>query len=113
VSQDACNGAWHGACYKQSERDNFPVFNQETEAEDLVLDDKMEDEDPKRFKEARDGDHLMTPFQCDLCHFENCKHPRRSGLVRNSTSKFGCVMVEGTINGEVKSASRETLAVGE
>jgi hypothetical protein len=56
--------------------DDFPVFNQETEAEDLVSDDKMEDEDPKRFKEARDGDHLMTPFQCDLCHFENCKRRR-------------------------------------
>ena len=24
-----------------------------------------------RFLEARDGDHLMTPFQCDLCHFRN------------------------------------------
>mmetsp|Transcript_17572 Transcript_17572/g.49643 ORF Transcript_17572/g.49643 Transcript_17572/m.49643 type:complete len:426 (+) Transcript_17572:14374-15651(+) len=24
-----------------------------------------------RFKEARDGDHLMVPFQCDTCHFRN------------------------------------------
>jgi hypothetical protein len=24
-----------------------------------------------RFKEARAGDHLMTPFQCQLCHFRN------------------------------------------
>ena len=47
-----------------------------TEAEDLVSDDKMEEEDPKRFKEARDGDHLMTAFQYDLCHFENCKRRR-------------------------------------
>lgn len=28
-------------------------------------------EDPGRFKEARDGDHLMTPFQCVRCHFIN------------------------------------------
>ena len=27
--------------------------------------------DEKRFLEARNGDHLMTPFQCDLCHFRN------------------------------------------
>ena len=73
VSPGACKGAWHGACYQQSDKDNFPVFNQEIEAEDLVSDDKMEEEDPKRFKKARDGDHLMTSFQCDLCHFENCK----------------------------------------
>ena len=31
---------------------------------------------PKRFREARDGDHLKTQFQCDLCHFENCKQRR-------------------------------------
>ena len=31
-------------------------------------------EDPgrnKRFMEARNGDHLMVPFQCELCHFRN------------------------------------------
>ncbi len=33
-----------------------------------------EDDDPLRFKEGRDGDHLMTPFQCDLCHFVNMQH---------------------------------------
>ena len=56
------------------------MFNHETEAEDLVSDDKMEEEDPKRFK-ARDGDHLITPFHCDLCHFENCK--RRPPIADN------------------------------
>ena len=25
------------------------------------------------FVRARNGDHLMTPFQCDLCHFRNLK----------------------------------------
>jgi hypothetical protein len=24
-----------------------------------------------RFKCARAGDHLMIPFQCELCHFRN------------------------------------------
>ena len=33
--------------------------------EDLV------DEDPTRHDEARNGDHLMCPFQCDECHFTN------------------------------------------
>ena len=35
------------------------------DADDLV------DEDPKRFVEARDGDFMMCPFQCDWCHFFN------------------------------------------
>ena len=29
--------------------------------------------DEMRFKQGRNGDHLMTPFQCDLCHFRNMK----------------------------------------
>jgi len=28
-----------------------------------------EEDDCLRFKEARNGDHLMTPFQCDWCQF--------------------------------------------
>ena len=46
-----------------------------------MSDDRMEDEDPGRLKEGRDRDHLLTPFQCDDCHFENCK--RRSPIEGN------------------------------
>lgn len=35
----------------------------------------MEDpEDANRYKTARNGDHLITPFQCDICHFRNIYH---------------------------------------
>jgi hypothetical protein len=27
--------------------------------------------DDSRFMEARAGDHLMTQFQCETCHFRN------------------------------------------
>jgi hypothetical protein len=40
----------------------------------LLDDDGEELVDPSessRFKEARAGNHLMTPFQCELCHFWN------------------------------------------
>ena len=29
------------------------------------------EEDKNRFMVGRDGDHLMNPFQCELCHFRN------------------------------------------
>ena len=29
-------------------------------------------EEDDRFKKARDGDHVMLPFECDICHFRNC-----------------------------------------
>ena len=37
----------------------------------LVDESYLEDEDKGRFKEARDGDHLMNLFQCDECHLYN------------------------------------------
>ena len=34
----------------------------------------------QRYLNARDSDHLMVPFQCDLCHFRNLtqRNPGRS-----------------------------------
>jgi hypothetical protein len=31
----------------------------------------QDQEDELRFLVARDGDNLVTPFQCDHCHFQN------------------------------------------
>jgi hypothetical protein len=39
--------------------------------ESLLGPEELEEEDPNRFRTARDGDHLMCPFQCDDCHFYN------------------------------------------
>jgi hypothetical protein len=39
----------------------------------LVDESLLEDEDPLRFQQAREGDHLLCPFQCDQCHFLNMK----------------------------------------
>lgn len=66
-----CRGAWHGSCYKQDPNDTFPVLQAFDLDETLLGPDELEDEDPLRFKCARDGDHLMCPFQCDACHFYN------------------------------------------
>jgi hypothetical protein len=41
--------------------------------------------DEKRFKEGRAGDHLMTPFQCETCHFRNIYH--RNPSARSSTDQ--------------------------
>jgi hypothetical protein len=70
-----------------------------------------------RFKEARAGDHLMTPFQCQLCHF-------RKFMGRNPIMTFDldCFILEyivianlnalwcraSCVNGESKLAGRGT-----
>ena len=51
--------------------DKFPVLSANDLDDSLVDENYLEDEDKERFKEARDGDHLMSPFQCDECHLYN------------------------------------------
>jgi hypothetical protein len=66
-----CVEAWHAQCYQQHLKDDFPVLVATDLEEALVNDEAMEDEASMRFREARDGDHLMCPFQCDDCQFWN------------------------------------------
>jgi hypothetical protein len=69
-----CSGAWHRGCYTKDPLDKYPVL-QAKDLEDSLMDtDDLVDEDPTRYQEARDGDHLMCPFQCDICHFANIHH---------------------------------------
>ena len=71
-----CQGAWHACCYTQSASDKFPVLSSQDLDDALIDESHLEEEDKGRFKEARNGDHLMTPFQCDDCHFYNMKGRR-------------------------------------
>jgi hypothetical protein len=62
-----CKGAWCQACYK-------PTGNKKFKIRKSVDDDGVEMEragDESRFLVARPGDNLLTPFQCDVCHFRN------------------------------------------
>jgi hypothetical protein len=71
VTEPACYGAWHAACYRQKREDNFPVL-QAKDLDDSILEGTdLTDDDPDRFRVARAADHLMCPFQCDKYHFVN------------------------------------------
>lgn len=62
--------------------DHFPKLSLKDVDESLVNDGKMEEEDLLRFKEARDGDHLMVTFICDTCIFWDLRQrlPRQGDL---------------------------------
>jgi hypothetical protein len=62
-----CRSAWHGSCYVPHGLDNF-YYHVLTDEEGF---DWRPPESLTRFRVARDGDHLLTPFQCDLCCFRN------------------------------------------
>lgn len=85
-----CDQAWHGSCYRQSEKDPFPVLQVTDLDECLLGSDALEEEDPDRFKCARDGDHLMCPFQCDKCHFYNIQK-RRPGVRAQDDVLLMCI----------------------
>jgi hypothetical protein len=74
-----CCQVWCGVCYCNHPLDRFPRF--------LPVDEGGFDwrpvEDTLRHTHARDGDHLITPFQCDTCVFRNLqrRNPLPSSLV--------------------------------
>ena len=51
----------------------FPVLSANDLYDSLVAENYLEDEDKGQFKEAHNGDPLMSPFQCDECHIYNMK----------------------------------------
>jgi hypothetical protein len=68
----ACGGIWCGTCYGLDENAT------ETEGDDAKSTGNSAagiiaggDSLPSRNMAARKGDHLLTPFQCELCHFIN------------------------------------------
>jgi hypothetical protein len=85
-----CEGAWHGSCYQQLASDPFPVLQASDLDESFLGAEVLEDDDPNRFKWAREGDHLMCPFQCDTCHFYNIQK-RRPGAKAQDNVLLMCI----------------------
>lgn len=62
-----CRSSWCAKCYRPRGSTPFPIKpNLDDEGNPIKRDD-----DDFRFLSARDGDHYLVPFQCDLCQFRN------------------------------------------
>ncbi len=85
-SFEACYSAWCPTCYTEHESKEFPrVIPVDEEGEPLPC----QGED--LFRTARSGDTLMTPFQCDLCHFRNIKG--RNPVRQNTRDNLALIMI--------------------
>jgi len=73
---------WCGDCYVPHPLDRFHVNTPSDEAGYEWL---IKDSDASRFKVARNGDHLITPFQCDWCLFRLLTGRIPSDLSRHDT----------------------------
>ncbi len=73
-------------------------------------------EDEKQFLEARNGDNLVTPFQCDRCHFINIMGREPLGDLSTDVRMLKCIhranldafwsREHGTVNGVLGEAKR-------
>jgi hypothetical protein len=95
-------------CYQQHPKDNFPVLTAGDLEQAIVDDEAMEDKDPMRFREARDGDHLMCPFQCDACQFWN--RAKRKPIDGNVYGTLRMVCIRRSILDGFWSRERSTVA---
>jgi hypothetical protein len=62
-----CQKAWCASCYKVPEGSRFPIRLPKDEDRNVLVNQ----EDKTRVLRARVGDHVLCPFQCELCHFKN------------------------------------------
>jgi hypothetical protein len=59
--------------------------------ESFLGEEGLEEDGPNRFKCGRHGDHLMCPFQCDLCHFRNIQGRRPGAKVQDEVLVLMCI----------------------
>jgi hypothetical protein len=81
-----CRKVWCRSCYSVSIGDPFPIRAPKDEdgLENVVSGDEL------RFRAGRNGNNLMTPFQCDMCHFRNMtgRYPSMVSADDRNTLKF-------------------------
>jgi hypothetical protein len=66
---EKCKGVWCGSCFLSGEEDRYPIRVPINDGGEAVL--LIDVRDEGRFNRAKDGDYLMTRFQCGKCHFKN------------------------------------------
>jgi hypothetical protein len=64
-----CRSVWCHKCYRLEDDGYFPIRRPADDSGYVVVVERDRD----RFLHGRAGDHWMTMFQCDLCHFRNIK----------------------------------------
>jgi hypothetical protein len=82
-----CKNVWHGKCYTPHPTDHF-YHHVETDDDGF---DWRPDSDLTRHQEARDGDNLTTPFQCDLCSFRNLQQRDPNPTLAQDTLLLCCI----------------------
>ena len=75
IGSQPCRRMWCGKCYTLESTNDFHVadpenlFSEEGDEDRLQAGWRTKESDKRRYSEARDGDDLLIPFECDFCVF--------------------------------------------
>lgn len=64
----SCQKVWCGPCYTSPNNNEFSIALLPEDEDGVIMEDTK---DEGRFLIGCNGDNLVTPFHCDLCHFRN------------------------------------------
>jgi len=66
---------WCASCYSSNHEVKFHVRSKPglDDEEERIVNSWKRSVDHGEYHSARDGDHLITPFECDLCIFVKLK----------------------------------------
>ena len=87
ASQGSCRRSWCGSCYEAPKDLKFQIAVPENDEGSPWK--KRKDE--ARFLDARNGDMLCSPFQCDTCWFINLTKREPSALSHNDEHLMGYI----------------------
>lgn len=70
-----CQSMWCASCYSSNHEVKFHVRSKPglDDEEERIVNSWKRSVDHGEYHSARDGDHLITPFECDLCIFVKLK----------------------------------------
>ncbi|KAL7534632.1 hypothetical protein ACHAXR_008889 [Thalassiosira sp. AJA248-18] len=100
-----CQGAWCADCFTPHELDRFET----AVPRDFNGASLQELEDEIRFKKARPGDHLCTPFQCPCCQSNNIRGRGLQGGEMQDVA-FKCICIRATLDAFWAHSSRTVAA---
>jgi hypothetical protein len=99
-SSQVCRSAWCGSCYTSRPEGDFYVKtlpsdedenNTGEDANRLQPSWGSKTQAPTDFKVARNGDHLLVPFECDLCVFRKLKRRVPNDADTADTLLLACI----------------------
>jgi hypothetical protein len=86
-----CQQMWCSGSYTMSKEVHFPIKERAIERQRLIVAWGKRHRPGNQYKSARDGDHALVPFKCDLCVFQKLREHTPYPLAPEDTLLMACI----------------------